>query len=88
MTNCKLGEHGCYEDGKCHYTKFCENQVIDSQRSNCTTRDSVIEEFAEKLKAGLSNCRLITDDSWCSGFSTGDIYELIARTAQEMKAGE
>lgn len=25
---CKLGEKGCYRDGKCRYSKPCENKVI------------------------------------------------------------
>ena len=25
---CKLGEKGCYGDGKCRYKKACENKVI------------------------------------------------------------
>lgn len=31
MYDCKLGEHGCYEDGKCHYKKPCENQITKTE---------------------------------------------------------
>ena len=28
MANCKLGEKGCWKDGKCHYIHDCENKVL------------------------------------------------------------
>ena len=28
MTTCKLGEKGCWKDGKCHYIHDCENKVL------------------------------------------------------------
>ena len=28
MANCKLGEKGCWKDGKCHYSHDCENKVL------------------------------------------------------------
>ena len=51
-------------------------------------RNKVIKEFAEKLKDGLGDCRLVTDEAWISGFDTGDVYNLIDRIVREMEAGE
>ena len=28
MVTCKLGEKGCWKDGKCHYSHDCENKVL------------------------------------------------------------
>ena len=28
MATCKLGEKGCWKDGKCHYIRDCENKVL------------------------------------------------------------
>ena len=28
MATCKLGEKGCWKDGKCHYIRDCENKVF------------------------------------------------------------
>jgi hypothetical protein len=28
MADCKLGEKGCWKDGKCHYSHDCENKVL------------------------------------------------------------
>lgn len=28
MASCKLGEKGCWKDGKCHYRNDCENKVL------------------------------------------------------------
>ena len=28
MATCKLGEKGCWKDGKCHYRRDCENKVL------------------------------------------------------------
>lgn len=28
MATCKLGEKGCWKDGKCHYSHDCENKVL------------------------------------------------------------
>jgi hypothetical protein len=42
--DCKLGDRGCWTDGKCRYTKSCENQII-----NAATEDM----SAETKKEGL-----------------------------------
>ena len=28
VATCKLGEKGCWNDGKCHYSHDCENKVL------------------------------------------------------------
>ena len=42
MATCKLGEKGCWQDGKCHYRSDCENKVL-------TNADRVRAMNAEQL---------------------------------------
>lgn len=47
-------------------------------------RSATIEEFTEKLKAGLDGCRLMYDD-YSQGFITEDVYKLIEIVVDEME---
>ena len=56
---CKLGEKGCYGDGKCRYSKPCENKVI-------TRADQLRAMTDEQLAAALydnANC------VWCGNLA-------------------
>ena len=47
-------------------------------------RSATIEEFTEKLKAGLGGCRLMYDEAG-QGFVIEDIYRLIEIVVEEME---
>ena len=47
MATCKLGEKGCWKDGKCHYIHDCENKFL-------TTADRIRAMTDEELAALLS----------------------------------
>ena len=49
MATCKLGEKGCWKDGKCHFSHDCENKVVTNADRIRAMSD---EELARKLKGG------------------------------------
>lgn len=58
---CKLGEKGCYGDGKCRYKKDCENKVIthaDQLRamSNKELAKFLAEKFSNQHVQTLFSC--------------------------------
>lgn len=46
MADCKLGEKGCWKDGKCHYSHDCENKVL-------TNADRMVEMLQAMDACGL-----------------------------------
>ena len=52
MATCKLGEKGCWQDGKCHYRNDCENKVLtNADRIRAMSDEEladVLREFATK----------------------------------------
>lgn len=54
MANCKLGEKGCWKDGKCHYSQDCENKVL-------TNADRIRAMSDEELAWELMTWRLETE---------------------------
>ena len=56
MDTCKLGEKGCWKDGKCHYIHDCENKVLtNADRIRSMTDDELadlLREFATKPMQG------------------------------------
>lgn len=55
-----------------------------SKIDSSEVRAATIEEFSEKLKAGLGGCRLMYDE-YDQGFITEDIYNLIKIVVDEME---
>lgn len=56
MTTCKLGEKGCWKDGKCHYIGDCENKVLtNADRIRSMTDDELNELFHEIYNAGVED---------------------------------
>ena len=45
---CKLGEKGCYGDGKCRYKKDCENKVITHADQIRGMSDEELAKFIER----------------------------------------
>ena len=50
MATCKLGEKGCWKDGKCHYSHDCENKVM-------TNADRIRVMNDEELCKFLGECK-------------------------------
>ena len=56
MTTCKLGEKGCWKDGKCHYSNDCGNKVFtNADRIQSMTDDELNELFHEIYNAGAED---------------------------------
>ena len=53
MATCKLGEKGCWKDGKCHYRRDCENKVLtNADRIREMSDEELNEIFHEIYNAG------------------------------------
>ena len=53
IVTCKLGEKGCWKDGKCHYIHDCGNKVFtNADRIRSMTDDELNELFHEIYNAG------------------------------------
>lgn len=42
---CKLGKKGCWEDGKCRLTSYCENQIVTNADRIRAMSDDRLREF-------------------------------------------
>lgn len=49
MADCKLGEKGCWKDGKCHYSHDCENKVLTNADRIRSMTDEELAEFLCKI---------------------------------------
>ena len=45
MATCKLGEKGCWKDGKCHYIRDCENKVLTNADLIRSMSDEDLADF-------------------------------------------
>ena len=53
MATCKLGGKGCWKDGKCHYSRDCENKVLtNADRIREMSDEELNEMFHEIYNAG------------------------------------
>ena len=59
MATCKLGEKGCWKDGKCHYIRDCENKVLTNADRIRSMSD---EELADMLWKTGRNYRAVCAD--------------------------
>ena len=56
MVSCKLGEKGCWKDGKCHYIRDCENKVLtNADRIRSMSDDELNDLFYEIYNAGAED---------------------------------
>ena len=56
MVSCKLGEKGCWKDGKCHYIRDCENKVFtNADRIRSMSDDELNDLFHEIYNAGAED---------------------------------
>lgn len=56
MAECKLGEKGCWKDGKCHYIHDCKNKVLtNADRIRSMSDDELNELFHEIYNAGAED---------------------------------
>ena len=44
MIKCRLGKHGCWEDGNCYFVKACVNQVKEEVPRDCDLDNEFSEE--------------------------------------------
>ena len=53
MATCKLGEKGCWKDGKCYYNRDCENKILtNADRIREMSDEELNEMFHEIYNAG------------------------------------
>ena len=53
MATCKLGEKGCWKDGKCYYSRDCENKVLtNADRIREMSDEELNELFHDIYNAG------------------------------------
>lgn len=50
MVTCKLGEKGCWKDGKCHYSHDCENKVMTNADRIRAMNDDELCKFLGECK--------------------------------------
>ena len=56
MAECKLGEKGCWKDGKCHYIPDCENKVLtNADQIRSMSDDELNDLFYEIYNAGVED---------------------------------
>ena len=55
MATCKLGEKGCWQDGKCHYRNDCENKVLTNADRIRAMNDDELAEFLTHINP--TNCQ-------------------------------
>ena len=56
MAECKLGEKGCWKDGKCYYIHDCENKVLtNADRIRSMSDDELNDLFYEIYNAGVED---------------------------------
>lgn len=56
MAECKLGEKGCWKDGKCHYIHDCKNKVLtNADRIRSMSDDELNDLFHEIYNAGAED---------------------------------
>lgn len=57
MANCKLGEKGCWKDGKCHYSHDCENKVLtNADRIRAMSDEELADFFFESPEIEFTVC--------------------------------
>ena len=54
MYTCKLGEKGCWKDGKCHYSHDCENKVLTNADRIRAMSDEELAVFLEQTQADVA----------------------------------
>lgn len=63
ITTCKLGENGCWNDGKCRATSNCENKIVThADRIRAMSDEELGEflyscEFCNICEEGCDNCK-------------------------------
>jgi hypothetical protein len=65
MVTCKLGEHGCWSDGKCRATINCENKIVTNADCIRTMSD---EELTSLVRAiiRMEDCPIVMGNHNCA----------------------
>ena len=62
MATCKLGEKGCWKDGKCHYSQDCENKVITNADRIRAMSDEELGKFIQTIKTRAALCQAVKNN--------------------------
>ena len=66
ITTCKLGEKGCWKDGKCHYSRDCGNKILtNADRIRAMSDEELAKAIASKAYTGACNDFDISYDGNC-----------------------
>ena len=50
MATCKLGENGCWKDGKCRHHQYCENKVLtNADRFRAMSDEELAEDCCKTI---------------------------------------
>ena len=59
MATCKLGEKGCWKDGKCHFSHNCENKIVtNADRIRAMNDDTLAWQLVQMAREAI---KAITD---------------------------
>ena len=82
---CKLGEKGCWQDGKCHYRLECENKVLTNADRIRSMSDEELAEFLCSFRSCDADeyiCEGCKAEKYCRAGHTGTI-EWLQQPAEE-----
>jgi hypothetical protein len=54
VATCKLGENGCWNDGKCRATSNCENKIKTNADRILAMSDEELAEFLESTHTNMA----------------------------------
>lgn len=70
---CKLGENGCWNDGKCRATSNCENKVVTNADRIRSMTDEELEAFLIDVDLDKAGSPFITEwGKWLQQPAEGD----------------
>ena len=64
MVSCKLGEKGCWKDGKCHYIHDCENKVLTNADRIRSMSDEELAEWFSTVTDDVLRGSTWSKDGW------------------------
>ena len=89
MAKCKLGEKGCWKDGKCHYIHDCENKVLTNADRIRAMSDEELVVFLDGFSGRCLDCAENAKNQSCQIYKEGhycrpqDIMEWLQQPVEE-----
>ena len=89
MASCKLGEKGCWKDGKCHYIHDCKNKVLTNADRIRDMSDDELVVFLDEFSCRCLECAEDAKNKSCPIYKEGyycrpqDIMKWLQRPAEE-----